>query len=496
LLIFAVWNKIRHRTKTASIRKSPIRRVEMDIAMVGLGVMGRNLVLNMADHGFSVVGYDRDESKVAALRKEGQGKKVEAVSSPDDIVAKLSKPRAVMMLVPAGKPVDSVIRDMLPRLEPGDFLIDGGNSHFTDTDLRAKTLAEKGLKFIGVGISGGESGARHGPSMMPGGDAQAYERVRPILEACAAKVNGEPCVTHLGPGSAGHYVKMVHNGIEYGLMQLISETYALMKLGLGLSDDELHEVYKEWNQGELGSFLLEITAQIFCQVDDKTGQRLVDVILDAAKQKGTGMWTSQDAMALQVPTPTIDIAVSMRDLSAMKSEREAASRQAKRPSGKLDGDRKQFIQQLRGAFYASMIMTYAQGMAQLRQASQAYNYGLDPEAIARIWRGGCIIRAAVLEDIRRAFKARRDLPNLLIDAQLGGEVAKRQDDLRSVCRAAAQSGIPAPALMVSLAYFDGYHSSWLPANLIQAQRDCFGAHTYERVDEKGTFHTEWRIDGE
>ncbi|HQU41502.1 MAG: phosphogluconate dehydrogenase (NADP(+)-dependent, decarboxylating) [Planctomycetia bacterium 21-64-5] len=465
----------------------------MDIAMVGLGVMGRNLVLNMADHGFSVVGYDRDESKVAALKQEGAGKKVEAVSNPDDLVAKLSKPRAVMMLVPAGKPVDSVIRDMLPRLAAGDFLIDGGNSHFTDTDLRAKTLSEKGLQFIGVGISGGEQGARHGPSMMPGGDPKSYERVRPIFEACAAKVDGEPCVAHLGPGSAGHYVKMVHNGIEYGLMQLISETYALMKLGLGLNDDDLHEVYDEWNRGELSSFLLEITANIFRQIDDKTGKRLVDVILDAAKQKGTGMWTSQDAMALQVPTPTIDIAVSMRDLSSIKSERQAASRVLRGPSQKLAKDRKTFVKQLRGALYASMVLTYAQGMSQLRRASEAYGYGLDPETVARIWRGGCIIRAALLEDIRHAFKAKSDLPNLLLDASLGEAVMKRQVDLRAVCCAAAEAGIPAPGMMVSLGYFDGYHSEWLPANLIQAQRDCFGAHTYERVDEKGTFHTEWRV---
>ena len=465
----------------------------MDIAMVGLGVMGRNLVLNIADHGFSVVGYDRDETKVEALGKEGTGKNVAAVSNADELVGRLTKPRAVMMLVPAGKPVDSVIRDMLSRLEPGDFLIDGGNSHFTDTDLRAKTLAEKGLQFIGVGISGGESGARHGPSMMPGGDPKSYERVRPIFEACSAKVEGEPCVTHLGPGSAGHYVKMVHNGIEYGLMQLISETYALMKLGLGLNDDELHEVYDEWNRGELSSFLVEITAQIFCQVDDKTGKRLIDVILDAAKQKGTGMWTSQDAMSLQVPTPTIDIAVSMRDLSSIKSERQAASRVLRGPPRSLERDRGIFINQLRGALYASTVMTYAQGMAQLRRASQEYNYALNLEAVARIWRGGCIIRAAVLEDIRRAYKSRPDLPNLLLDAQLGEQVMQRQDDLRWVVRAAAQTGIPAPAMMASLGYFDAYHSDWLPANLIQAQRDCFGAHTYERVDEKGTFHTEWRI---
>ena len=464
----------------------------MDIAMVGLGVMGRNLVLNMADHGFAVVGYDRDASKAEALRKEGQGRKVEAVKSADELVAKLSKPRAVMMLVPAGAPVDSVIRDLLPRLDKGDLIIDGGNSHFTDTDLRTKALAEKGIEFIGVGISGGESGARHGPSMMPGGSPKAYERVRKIFEPCAAQVGGEPCVTYLGKGSAGHYVKMVHNGIEYGVMQLISETYALMKLGLGLSDDELHDVYHEWNTGELSCFLLEITAQIFRQVDDKTGQRLVDVILDQAKQKGTGMWTSQDAMALQVPTPTIDIAVSMRDLSGFKDERLAASKTLKGPPQKINRDRAAFIKQLRGALHTAMIVTYAQGMALLRRASQKYEYGLDLEAVARIWRGGCIIRAALLEDMRAAYQKQRDLPNLLVDPHLSEEVMKLQADLRGAVCAAGESGIAAPGLMVSLAYLDGYHSAWLPANLIQAQRDCFGAHTYERVDEKGTFHTEWR----
>lgn len=464
----------------------------MDIAMVGLGVMGRNLVLNMADHGFAVTGYDRDASKVEALRKEGQGKKVEAVGDADELVAKLKKPRAVMMLVPAGAPVDSVIRDLLPRLQPGDLIVDGGNSHFTDTNLRTKAVAEKKIEFIGVGISGGERGARFGPSMMPGGSKQAYERVRPIFEACAAKVQNEPCVTYLGSGSAGHYVKMVHNGIEYGLMQLISESYALMKQGLGLNDDELHDVYADWNAGELSSFLIEITADIFKQVDDKTGKRLVDVILDQAKQKGTGMWTSQDAMSLQVPTPTIDIAVSMRDLSSVKAERTAASRVLSGPSHTLKRDRKAFLGQLRNAFYASMIITYAQGMSQLRKASQTYNYGLDPEAVARIWRGGCIIRAALLEDIRAAYQATADLPNLLVDKHLGDEVMKRQADLRAVVCAAAETGIPAPGFSVSLGYFDGYHSEWLPANLIQAQRDCFGAHTYERVDEKGTFHTEWK----
>ncbi len=467
---------------------------EFTLGMIGLGVMGRNLVLNMADHGYSVAGYDKDLSKVQALRMEAEDRDVRGAESLEEFVGLLRTPRAVMMLVPAGPPVDSVIRDVLPHLEAGDLIIDGGNSYFKDTNLRGKTLADKGILYLGVGISGGEHGARHGPSMMPGGPKEAYERVRPIFEAAAAHVNGEPCVTYLGPGSAGHYVKMVHNGIEYGLMQLIGESYDLMKRGLGLTDDELHAVYDGWNQAELDAYLMEITANIFLHVDEKTGKRLIDVILDAAKQKGTGMWTSQDAMALQVPVPTIDIAVAMRNLSAFESERVAASKALNGPTPTFRGERESFMQQLRNALYAAMIITYAQGMAQLRIASSSYEYDLDLETVARIWRGGCIIRAALLEDIRRAYRTRPDLPNLLMDAHFGQEVVGRQQDLRSVVSSAAELGIPTPGLMVSLAYFDGYRSAWLPANLVQAQRDYFGAHTYERVDEKGVFHTRWEQD--
>jgi 6-phosphogluconate dehydrogenase len=462
-----------------------------DIGMVGLGVMGRNLVLNMADHGYSVAGFDKDESKVQALQAEADDRDVQGARTMQEFIGLLRTPRAVMMLVPAGPPVDSVIRDVLVYLEKGDLIIDGGNSHFPDTDLRAKTLAGKGIHYLGVGISGGESGARHGPSMMPGGPKEAYERVRPIFEACAAHVNGDPCVTYLGPGSAGHYVKMVHNGIEYGLMQLIAETYDLMKRGLGLGDDELHAVYDRWNQAELNGYLMEIAAKIFLHVDEKTGKRLIDVILDQAKQKGTGMWTSQDAMEQQVPVPTIDVAVAMRNLSAYEDERIAASKKLSGPQPGYAGDRDAFVERLRNALYAAMIVTYAQGMAQLRVASEVNQYHLDLEAVARIWRGGCIIRAALLKKMRAAYKARPDLPNLLVDPDLGQAVEMRQDDLRAVVRAAAGLGIPTPGLMVSLAYFDGYRSAWLPANLIQAQRDFFGAHTYERVDAKGVFHTQW-----
>jgi 6-phosphogluconate dehydrogenase len=467
---------------------------KFDIGMIGLGVMGRNLVLNMADHGYSVVGYDKEASQVETLRKEAEDRSVRGAETMEELISLLRVPRAAMMLVPAGPPVDSVIRDLLRHLEPDDLIIDGGNSHFSDTDLRAKILAKPEIHYLGVGISGGEHGARHGPSIMPGGPEEAYERVRPIFEAVAAHVNGDPCVTYLGPGSAGHYVKMVHNGIEYGVMQLIAETYDLMKRGLGLSDDELHAVYHRWNQAELDSYLMEITSDIFTQVDPKTGKCLIDVILDEAKQKGTGMWTSQDAMDLGVPIPTIDIAVSMRNLSAFEGERVAASRVLDGPSHRFEGQRETFVAQLRNALYAAVILTYAQGMAQLRVASQSHNYDLDLEAVARIWRGGCIIRAASLEKIRAAYKAWPDLPSLLVDPDLRQILLARQSDLRAVVRTAAALGIPAAGMMASLAYFDGYRSDWLPANLIQAQRDYFGAHTYERVDAKGVFHTEWQQD--
>jgi 6-phosphogluconate dehydrogenase len=464
---------------------------KFQIGMVGLGVMGRNLVLNMADHGYLVAGYDKDLSKVEALEDESGDREIQGAKTMEEFVGLLRRPRAVMMLVPAGAPVDAVIHDVLPYLEEGDLIIDGGNSHFPDTDLRAKKLAEKGIQYLGVGISGGESGARHGPSMMPGGPREAYERIRPIFEASAAHVYGDPCVTYLGPGSAGHYVKMVHNGIEYGLMQLIAESYDLMKRGLRLNDDELHDIYDLWNREELNGYLMEITAEIFLKKDEKTSKRLIDVILDQAKQKGTGMWTSQDAMELGVPVPTIDVAVAMRNLSAFEEERSVASRALTGPEPLSEDDLWDFVEQLRHALYAAMIVTYAQGMAQLRVASNAKTYGLNLEAVARIWRGGCIIRAALLEKIRAAYKTNPDLPNLLLDPDLGRAVESRQEDLRAVVRAAAEWGIPTPGLAVSLAYFDGYRSAWLPANLIQAQRDYFGAHTYERIDQKGTFHTQW-----
>ena len=466
------------------------------IGMVGLGVMGRNLVLNMAGHGFPVAGYDQNPSQVEDLRKESAGQDICGTENINDFIALLRPPRAVIILVPAGAPVDSVIKDLLPHLERGDLIIDAGNSYFKDTDVRARNLSAKGIHFLGVGVSGGEEGARHGPSIMPGGPKEAYERVRPVFEAAAAKVDGAPCVTWLGPGSAGHFVKMVHNGIEYGVMQLIAETYDLMKRGLGLNDAEVHEAYALWDKGELNGYLVEITGHIFSKQDEKTGKRLIDEILDVAKQKGTGMWTSQSAMELQVPIPTIDLAVAMRDLSVFAKEREQADAVYQQSQRRSVSDDDTFLTQLGRALFAAIIITYAQGMALLAVASKKYKYNLDLEAVALIWRGGCIIRSALLEDICAAFRSRRDLPNLLLDPSLSCKLMEHQEDLRQVVCQAAKSGIPAPGLMVSLAYFDAYRSAWLPANLIQAQRDYFGAHSYERNDTKGTFHTEWNKGGE
>ncbi len=467
------------------------QKARYEIGMVGLGVMGRNLLLNMADHGFAVAGYNRDPHKVEALRQEAKGLDVHGADSIKELVALLRKPRAVMLLVTAGPAVDAVIDSLLPYLEKNDLIIDAGNSHFTDTNRRAQSLSDKGINFLGVGVSGGEEGARRGPSIMPGGPKEMYERVRPVLEAVSAKVNGDPCVDWLGPGSAGHFVKMVHNGIEYAVMQLIAESYDLMKRGLDLNDDELHNVYSEWNNGELNSYLLEITSHIFAKQDEQTGKRVIDEILAVARQKGTGMWTSQSAMELQVPVPTIDVAVAMRDMSVFAAQREEASRHLLRPIRPFAGERKILLDELRGALHAAIVIAYDQGIGLLATASAKYEYHLDLEAVARIWRGGCIIRATLLEEIRTAFRVRRDLGNLLLDPDLSKSVMTNQEALRKVVCHACESGIPAPGLMASLAYLDSFRSAWLPANLIQAQRDYFGAHTYKRIDAEGTFHTEW-----
>lgn len=463
-----------------------------DLGMVGTGVMGRNLVYNMVDHGFSIIGYLRNPAKIQPFLDGGQGKTVYAVSDYKEFVRSLRRPRAVMLLVTAGSAVDKVISDLTPLLDPDDIIIDGGNSFFKDTDRRGIDLAAKEIHFLGTGISGGESGARHGPSIMPGGPQKAYEVVRPILEAVAAKVGDQPCVTYIGPGSAGHYVKMVHNGIEYGLMQLISESYNLMKRGLRLSNDELADVYETWNKAELNSFLLEITVDIFRKEDDKGAGRLIDIIRGAARQKGTGMWTSQNALELGVPIPTIDVAVAMRSMSDY--QREVASELLTGPKTEYIGDKKQFIAKLRNSLYIGVVTTYAQGMDLLRVASSSYAYNLDLVDIASIWRGGCIIRSALLHDIRIAFQNKNDLSNLILDAQLSKLLSQKEADLRTVVATATQLGIPVPGLMMSLAYYDTWRSSWLPANLIQAQRDYFGAHTYQRLDMDGVFHTEWETE--
>jgi 6-phosphogluconate dehydrogenase len=475
--------------KKISTAAHPVEQYE--IGMIGLGVMGRNLLLNLGDHGFSVAGYDKDGGKVAALRQESKGRNIKGVERVQEFVRLIKKPRAVVILVPAGAPVDSVISDLIVHLEPGDLVIDAGNSYFRDTEARSSSLAAKGIDFLGLGVSGGEKGARLGPSFMPGGPQEAYERIRPMLEAAAAKVNGDPCVTWLGPGSAGHFVKMVHNGIEYGIMQLIAETYDLMKNGLGLNNDELRDVYAAWNKGELNSYLVEITSSIFSKRDLKSGKHLIDVILGVARQNGTGMWTSQSGMELQVPLPTIDCAVSLRDLSVLADERKEAAALYQRPTRKIESEREVFIENLGRALYVGMITVYAQGMSLLVKASAKYNYRLDLEAVARIWRGGCIIRAALLEDVRAAFQARHNLPNLLLDPGLSHKINEYMDSLRHVVCRVSESGVPAPGFMVSLGYLDSYRSYRLSANLIQAQRDYFGAHTYERIDDTGTFHTEW-----
>lgn len=466
-----------------------------EIGVVGLGTMGRNLVLNFADRGFSVAVFNRTTEKTREfVAREVGSRDIRPGYELREFTKLLRKPRAIITMVSAGEAVDALIQELLPFLEKGDLLIDGGNSHFTDTNRRLKFLTAKGLLFLGLGISGGETGARFGPSLMPGGPREAYDRVAPVLEAAAARVNGEPCVAYLGRGSAGHYVKMVHNGIEYGIMELLAETYDLLKRSLRLGPEELHSVYAAWNEEELSSFLVEITARIFLKKDEQTGKPLIDLVRDEARQKGTGMWTSWEAMDLQVATPTIDIAVVMRGLSGHKVERLAASQALTGPGLVFKGDRGRFVAKLKNAFYAGMICAYAQGMALLRRASEIYAYGLDLETVARIWRGGCIIRAALLEDIRAAFQARADLENLLLDPKLGRQFLARQWDLREVVGVAADLGLPAPGLMMSLAYFDAFRSARLPANLTQAQRDYFGAHTFERLDATGAFHARWDED--
>ena len=469
---------------------------EADIALIGLAVMGQNLILNMNDHGFVVVAYNRTVSKVDDfLSKEAKDTQVLGAHSIPEMVAKLKKPRRIMLMVKAGKPVDEFIEQLLPHLEPGDILIDGGNSLFEDTNRRTKYVESKGLLYIGTGVSGGEEGARHGPSIMPGGSPAAWPHIKPIFQGIAAKVeDGSPCCDWVGENGAGHYVKMVHNGIEYGDMQLICEAYHLMKAGLGMSADEMHLVFEEWNKGELESYLIEITRDILAFKDsDAEKTPLVDKILDSAGQKGTGKWTVINSAELGVPITLIAEAVYARCLSAFKDERVAASKKLKGPKSAISGDRAKFTEAIRQALYASKIVSYAQGYMLMRAAAREYNWNLNYGGIALMWRGGCIIRSRFLGDIKKAFDKNRSLTNLMLDPFFKKAIQKAQRGWRNTVAMAAKRGLPVPAFSTALAFYDGYRSERLPANLLQAQRDYFGAHTYERIDKpRGEFfHTNW-----
>jgi 6-phosphogluconate dehydrogenase len=462
------------------------------IGLVGLAVMGQNLALNIERNGFPIAVWNRTTSKVDEFMAEhGQGKNIFGAKSPEEFVGALESPKKIILMVKAGAPVDSMIEQLLPYLSPGDILIDGGNSYFEDTRRRFQSLKKAGIQFIGSGVSGGEEGALWGPSLMPGGPKEAFEQIEPIWNAIAAKVQNEPCSTYLGPDGAGHFVKMVHNGIEYGDMQLIAEVYDLLRTALGLSAPELGEIFREWNNGVLSSYLIEITYKIFQKTDDLTGAPLVDLILDKAGQKGTGKWTTQCALDLGVPTPTINAAVEARILSAYKDERVSASSKIKGPRLNFRGDRQKLVAAAHDALFASKICSYAQGMALIRAASEEYGWKVNLSETARIWRGGCIIRAQFLEPISEAFRKRKRLPNLLLDPAFKRWVRKAQPRWRFAVQTANKLGIPVLAMSSSLAYFDSYRRENLPQNLTQAQRDFFGAHTYERTDREGVFHTEW-----
>ncbi|MGK7918052.1 MAG: decarboxylating NADP(+)-dependent phosphogluconate dehydrogenase [Prochloraceae cyanobacterium] len=463
--------------------------------VIGLAVMGENLALNVESRGFPIAVYNRTSAKTETFMAErAQGKDVKAAYSLEEFVQTLDRPRKILVMVKAGRPVDAVIEQLKPLLDEGDMIIDGGNSLYDDTERRTKDLEATGLGFVGMGVSGGEEGALYGPSLMPGGTEAAYKELEPILTKIAAQVDDGPCVTYIGPRGSGHYVKMVHNGIEYGDMQLIAEAYDLLKNGSGLTNQQLHEVFAEWNTtDELNSFLIEITADIFKQMDADSDSYLLDLILDSAGQKGTGRWTVVSSLELGVPIPTIYAAVNARVISAYKNERVAASKQLTGPTSKFDGDTKEFINKVRDALYCSKMCSYAQGMALLSKASQEFEYNLNLPETARIWKGGCIIRAGFLDKIKSAFRDDPGLPNLLLAPEFKQTILDRQNAWREVLMVANKLGIPVPAFSASLDYFDSYRRDRLPQNLTQAQRDYFGAHTYERIDKpRGEFfHTEW-----
>ncbi len=464
--------------------------------MIGLAVMGSNLALNVEEHGFSVAVWNFEPERVDSFLKENEGKKFTGTKTLEDFVAALERPRRIMMMIKAGAPVDMTLDKLAPLLEPGDIVIDGGNSWFKDTQERTKRVESRGIHFVGSGVSGGEEGARFGPSLMPGGSAESWKAIQPVFEAIAAKSDSGPCVTHVGTDGAGHFVKMVHNGIEYGDMQLIAEAYEMLRKGLGANASELADIFDEWNRGPLESFLIEITAKIFRVKDPETGAPLVDKVLDKAGQKGTGKWTAQVALDLAVPIPTIAAAIDARVVSSMKEERIAASNLLKGESVSVPGvpGKAEFVKGVHEALYASKICSYAQGMALIQAGSREWNWNIDMREMARIWKAGCIIRAKFLDSIMRAYEKRPDLPNLLLDSEFTPAIEAAQHPWRRVVAYAASMGIPVPAMSSSLAYFDAYRSADLPQNLTQAQRDYFGAHTYQRND-KGPdapfVHTDW-----
>ena len=461
-----------------------------DFGLVGLGVMGRNFILNVAENGYSCLGLSSSIESIKILRKEGQDYNVDGTQSVKEFLNYLNRPRKIMLLVPAGEPVDSTIKRFLPYLDDNDLIIDGGNSHYDDTERRYKYLKEKKIRFIGSGVSGGSKGARFGPSIMPGGDKDAYEVIKPIFESVSAKINGEPCVSYLGNTSSGHYVKMIHNGIEYGIMQLISESYHILKNGLRKENIDIYNAFEKWNNGTLNSYLVEITRDIFKVKDKNSDNYLIDLILDKAKQKGTGKWTSQSAMDFGISIPTIDSSVSMRIISSFKETRVKAE---KLYSGNkiITSNSSLETDDIEKALIFSFIITFAQGLSQLKIVSEEKSYNLNYEKICKIWRGGCIIRAKLLEDFMQAYKKNSSLENLIFDENISKIIKKTVLSIRKVSIYCIENNIPSHALLSSLSYFDSLKSSMLPMNLIQAQRDYFGEHTYERIDKEGFFHTDW-----
>jgi 6-phosphogluconate dehydrogenase len=468
---------------------------KQEIGLIGLAVMGENLVLNIEGKGYPVAVYNRTTDKVKRfIEGRAKGKNIVGTYSIKELVGSLASPKRIIFMVKAGPAVDELIDQIEPYLSKGDILIDGGNSFFGDTNRRCEALSSKGILYMGTGISGGEEGALKGPSIMPGGPRGAYDHLAPILTKIAAQVDDGPCCTYIGPSGAGHFVKMVHNGIEYGDMQLIGEAYDIMKTALGLEPTELADIFARWNEGVLNSYLIEITAQVFTKIDKESGKPLVDMILDKAGQKGTGKWTSQIALDLGVAIPTINAAVEARILSALKSEREVASKTLGGSQSRFDGKKEDLIDAVHDALYASKICSYAQGTAMMKLASEEYGWNLNLSEISRIWKGGCIIRARFLDLIKEAYLQQPDLPNLLLHPEFSAWILKTQDSWRTVIQTANRLGIPCLALSASLNYFDSYRRERLPQNLTQAQRDFFGAHTYERVDREGIFHTEWGED--